>query len=196
MYRTKAKYCQGLQPISHHHLQHIIIITIISFTCYGLNRPVSASSNSLYKGLPRRLRPYGLQFSIIFYILLLFILVTCRSQSDLYLLSFSSAGSAFKSSNNFPYSLWSKRVHPAVLRKNFISNDVKPFVSFFFIRIQISLSYKRMRRASELYTFILQNFWAKDGLKVLFRIPSIRENVVTFGRILFSFSLDISQPRY
>jgi hypothetical protein len=26
----------------------------------GLNRPVSASSNSLFKGLPSRLRPFGL----------------------------------------------------------------------------------------------------------------------------------------
>jgi len=46
-----------------------------------LDRPVSASSNSRFKGLPNRLRPFGLPyFSIIFGILLLFILVTCRSQ--------------------------------------------------------------------------------------------------------------------
>jgi len=64
----------------------------------GPNRPVSASSNSLFKGLPSRLRPFGLQFNIIFAILLLFIVVTCCRQFDLYLLSLSSAGSTFISS--------------------------------------------------------------------------------------------------
>jgi hypothetical protein len=63
-----------------------------------LDRPVSASSNSLFKVLPSRLRPFGLQFSFIFGILLLFILVTRRRQFDLYRLSFSSAGSNFNSS--------------------------------------------------------------------------------------------------
>ena len=57
----------------------------------GLDRPVSASSNSLFKGLPNRLRPFGLQISLNFGILLLFILVKCRSLFDLYLLSFWSA---------------------------------------------------------------------------------------------------------
>jgi len=62
------------------------------------NRPVSASSNSLFKGLPSRLRPSGLQFSSIFAILLLSILVTCCSQFDLYLLSLLPAGSISSSS--------------------------------------------------------------------------------------------------
>jgi hypothetical protein len=48
----------------------------------GFDRAVSAKYNSLFKGLPSRLRPFGLQFSIIFAILLLLILVTCRSQFD------------------------------------------------------------------------------------------------------------------
>ena len=43
-----------------------------------------------FKGLPSRLHPFGLPFNIIFVILLLFILVTCRSQFDLNLLSCSS----------------------------------------------------------------------------------------------------------
>jgi hypothetical protein len=38
----------------------IIIITIIIRHELGLDRPVSASSNSLFKGLPSRLRPIGL----------------------------------------------------------------------------------------------------------------------------------------
>jgi len=61
----------------------------------GPDRPVSASSNSLFKGPPSRLRPFGPQFSINFAILLLFILVTCRSQFDLYLLSFSYSTSTY-----------------------------------------------------------------------------------------------------
>jgi hypothetical protein len=74
----------------------IIIIIIIIRHELGLDRPVSALSNSLFKGFPSRLLPLGLYFSIIFGILL-FILVT-RSQFDLYLLSFSSTGSAVNSS--------------------------------------------------------------------------------------------------
>jgi len=77
----------------------IIIIIIRHELC--LDRYVLAWSNSLYKGTPRRLRQFGLKFSIIFGILLLFILVTCRRQFDLYLLSFSSIGSTFNSSKNF-----------------------------------------------------------------------------------------------
>ena len=69
-------------------------------SCYelGLNRPVYASSNSLVKGLTSRLPPLDLKTSTIFGILLLFILFTCRSQFYLYLLGFSSTGSAFNSS--------------------------------------------------------------------------------------------------
>jgi len=66
-----------------------------------LNRPLSAPSDSLFKGLPSRLPPFGLQTKIIFGILLLFILVTFRSQFDLYRLGFSSTGSAFRLFQNF-----------------------------------------------------------------------------------------------
>jgi preprotein translocase subunit Sec63 len=40
---------------------------------------------------------------------------------------------------------------------------------------------------------ILQNFWTKVGLKMIFRI---REMFVSFGWILFSFPLEIPQQRY
>ena len=54
----------------HHHHHHKL----------GLDRPVSASYNSLFKALPTLHRPYSLQFSIIFFgILLLFVLATCHS---------------------------------------------------------------------------------------------------------------------
>jgi hypothetical protein len=51
----------------------------------GLDIPVLASSDSPFKGLPSRLRPFGLQVDIIFGTLL-FILVSCRSQLVLSLL--------------------------------------------------------------------------------------------------------------
>jgi hypothetical protein len=70
----------------------IIIIIIISRHHLGPDRPASTSSNNLTKGLPSRLRPFGLQFSITFAILLLFILVACRH------FSFSSTGSTLNSS--------------------------------------------------------------------------------------------------
>jgi hypothetical protein len=66
----------------------------------GLNRPFAASSNNLFKVFRSHLHPFDLQFSIIFGILLLLILGTCRSQFDLHLLSFS-AGSTFNYSKNF-----------------------------------------------------------------------------------------------
>ena len=81
----------------HLHSKHPAVSTIIRHQL-GLDRPVPASSNSLFKGLPSRLRPFDLEFSIIFAILLLFILVTRRSRFDLYLLSLSSVGSACNSS--------------------------------------------------------------------------------------------------
>ena len=66
----------------------IIIIIIIIPHELNLGRPVSASYNSLFKGLPFRLFPFGLYFSIIFGIR--FIPVTLRNHFDLYLLVFLS----------------------------------------------------------------------------------------------------------
>jgi hypothetical protein len=59
-----------------------IIISIIMSHEVGLYKPLSPSSNRLFKGLPSRLRPFAAQFSIIFGILSLFITVTSRSHSD------------------------------------------------------------------------------------------------------------------
>jgi len=104
---------------------------IIIYHEMGLDRPVSASSNSLFKGLLSRLRPFGLQFSIIFGILL-FILVTFRSHFDLYILSFSSTGSTF---NSFKISsfLLSERMDLAIHLKTLIATDVNSiFILFFF----------------------------------------------------------------
>jgi hypothetical protein len=45
------------------HIKHLILVSIkiiIIRHVLGLNRHVSASSNSLFKDLPRRLRPFGL----------------------------------------------------------------------------------------------------------------------------------------
>jgi hypothetical protein len=72
----------------HHHHHHPSRL--------GPNGPASASSNTLFYGLPSRL-----QFCIIFRILSLLILATCRSRFDLYLPSFSSTGSTFSSFQNF-----------------------------------------------------------------------------------------------
>jgi hypothetical protein len=37
-----------------------------------------------------------------------------------------------------------------------------------------------MGRASAIYTFILENFWTRVGLKVLFSIQSLWENAASF----------------
>jgi len=93
------------------------IIIIIIRHHLSLDRTVSASSYSLFKGLPSRLRPFGLQFNIIFSILLLFIPVTCRSQFDLHLLSFSSPGFTANSSKISSFFLWSKKDVPGCSEK-------------------------------------------------------------------------------
>ena len=85
--------------------QHTIIIIRHQL---DLNRRVSATTNSLFKGLPSRPRPFGLQFSLIFAILLLFILDTCLSQWDLHLLIFRSTGSTFSLAKLLHYFLWSR----------------------------------------------------------------------------------------
>ena len=89
----------------------------------GLNGHVSASSNSLFKSLPSCLLPTGPQFSIILVILLLFILVTCRGQFDLYLLRLSGTGSTFNSFKISSFLLWSIRASPALLLKIFIARN-------------------------------------------------------------------------
>jgi hypothetical protein len=53
----------------------------------------------------------------------------------------------------------------SVIVKNFVSIDVILFYIIFFQRVQIFFPYKRMGRANVLYTFILENFWIKFGLK-------------------------------
>jgi len=62
-----------------------LLIMIIIRHQLSLDDPVSASYNCLFKGLPSRLHP----LSNISVILFLFLLVTCRSEFDLYLISFS-----------------------------------------------------------------------------------------------------------
>jgi hypothetical protein len=75
----------------------VIIIIILIRHELSLNSPVSASSHSLFKGLPSHLRPFDLQFSSIFGIMFLLSLATSRSQPHLHLLRFSSVGSIFNS---------------------------------------------------------------------------------------------------
>ena len=145
------------------------------------DRPVSAWSVSLFKGS----LPPNLKFSIIFGTSLLFIPATCRGQLDLHNPSFSPAGSDLNSSKISSFLLWSKRVHPAVLLKNLIPVDVSRVYPF-FLRVQISLPYRRMGRFSALYSFILENLWTKFCLKLLFRISSIWENFDSFCWIIFS----------
>jgi hypothetical protein len=41
-------------------LRFFLLVVIVVYHELGLNRPVSASSNSLFKGLPSRLRQFGL----------------------------------------------------------------------------------------------------------------------------------------
>ena len=79
-----------------HSLSSIVFYKFVLFSEFiviirdelGLDRPVSASSDSRFKDIPSRLLPFGLLLSITSGILFLFIPVTRCSQFDLYLLSF------------------------------------------------------------------------------------------------------------
>ena len=146
----------------------LFIITTIRHEL-GLDRPVSVSSCSPFTGLPSRLRPFGLYVSIISGIPLL-ILFICRSQFDLYLLSFSSTGSTCSSFKISSFLLCTKRC-TRLLFLNFSCSCQSLYTLFLWVRV--SLPCKRMRIASPLYTFILENFWVNVGLKMLLRIPSI-----------------------
>jgi hypothetical protein len=75
--------------------------------------------------------------------------VTCRSQFDLCLCIFLSAVSTFISSKISSFLFWLER---AVLQKNLISIGVSRCFVLFFFRVQISLPYKGIGRASALCT--------------------------------------------
>ena len=75
-------------------------------------------------------------------VLLLFIVVICRSQFDLYLRSFSSTDSTFSASIMYSFLLWSKSVYPAVLLNKSSRLISIFFYNFFFLRVKISLLYK------------------------------------------------------
>jgi len=101
---------------------------------------ISARAPSHFKRcLPLRLS--GLQFNIIFAILLLSIVVTRRSQFDLYLLSFASAGSAVNSTKISSLFLCSKWCTGCSSEKF----HLHCFQSFFilFLGVQMSLPYTR-----------------------------------------------------
>jgi len=86
---------------------------------------------SLFKDLPSLLPPFSLQFSIISAILLQSILVTWRSQFDFVSSWFLVSWFYFQLLQNVstPF-IVNKRVHSAVLMKNYISIDVSLFYPF------------------------------------------------------------------
>ena len=144
----------------------IIIIIIIIRHQSGPDRPVSTSSNSLFKGPPSRLRPFGLQFSTIFVTLLLFVLFTCRSQFDLSFSYFFGNWFCFQLFAISSFILWSKSVYRLFFWK-ILSRLISVVLILFFLRVQILLPYKRMWTASALCTLLLENVWTKVGLKLV-----------------------------
>jgi hypothetical protein len=97
----------------------IIIIIIIIIICHelGVDRAVLASCNNLFRCLPSRLRSFELYFSLNFGILLLFIIVSCRSQFDLYLLSLWSTWFYFQVFQNFLFFFVGKKGVPDCSKK-------------------------------------------------------------------------------
>ena len=114
------------------------------------------------------------------------ILVACHSQCDLYLLSFSPAGSTFNFSKISLFLFEGKNGVPGYSSEKFHLDWCQSYLSF-SPKVQISLPNKIFRRASALYTFILENFWTKVGLKVFFKIPSTWEIFLDFVEHSFHF---------
>jgi hypothetical protein len=113
--------------------------------------PVSASSKSAFRCLPRRLRLFCLHKSTIFVILLLFCVVKCRSQFDLHLLSFSPNRYTFNCYKISSFFVAKKGRNPQFFWKNIIYIDVKRFSSL-IPRVRISFPYKKLGSANALYT--------------------------------------------
>jgi hypothetical protein len=167
----------------------VVYISIIRHVL-GLDRTVAASSNNIFRGVQSRILPDGLNFSIIFGIRLLLILVICRRHFDFYLLCYLVLGSTFNSSKIFYYFFFGggRGVKNGVpgCSENFNLDWCQSFLSL-LLRVQISLPYKGMGSTSPLYTFILANFWTNFGIKLLFRIQSVWENFASFCWIFFHF---------
>jgi len=140
-----------------------IIIVIIRYQS-GLDRPVFTLQSSF--------KPSSFIWSIIQHFILHPVVVhscPCHSEFDLYLLSFSSTGSTFNFSRISSFLLWSKKEY----LKMFTSINVSLFLlSFFFWGSRFCFHIKECGKPA-LYTFILENFWTKIGLKMLFRFSSI-----------------------
>ena len=120
-----------------------------------LNRPVSASSNSLFKDLSSLIRPIGLQFNNIFAMLLLFIVVKYRNPFELYLFNFSSTGSSFSSSKTSSLLFGQKRGTRLFFWKMFHLDWCQSNFILYF-RVQISLPFKVMHYvvANLIYIFL------------------------------------------
>jgi hypothetical protein len=124
---------------------------------------------------------------IYFYLSVLHVSGDVFAHHQEHLAVFTVSGSVHPSSCRlvswFYFQLFQKKIIPFVVctgcfSEKFHLDWCKSFLSF-FISLQLSFTYKRMRTASALHTFILKNIWTIVGLKVLFRIPSIR---ATFAR--------------
>jgi hypothetical protein len=93
-----------------HYVQSALFTTAVNV----INIPHELGLDTLFSGSSKSLQRSSKSSSSIWSIIqlglgiMLFILVTRRTQFDLYLLSFSSAGATFKSSTISSFRLWSK----------------------------------------------------------------------------------------
>jgi len=142
--------------------------SLLSSSLFDLFRPRLIDSSKLSQVA---FYNFVYKFNIIFALLLLSILVTCRYQFDLFLHSFSSTGSTLNSSKIFAFLLWSKCVHPTVLLQHFFSIDISYYILYSKGPDFVSI-YKNEESQCIMY-FYFENLWTKVGLKLLFKISSI-----------------------
>jgi len=85
----------------------------------------------------------------------------------------------------FPHSFCGQKECTQLFFWKVLSRVTSIIFKIFFMRVKISLPFKRMGTASALCTFIFENFLTKVDLKV-FRFPSFWENCASFCWISFS----------
>ena len=146
-----------------------------------------ATFHCLFKCPSSLLCPFALQYSIIFAILLLFVVVTFRSQFDLYHLSFSSTDYTFNSSKISSFPLLVKNGVPAVFLRNLISIDANLFLPF-FLSFQNSLPYKKRVLVGESQCIMYFYFWKfldQIRLKSCIKFPVFEKILIVLLMIFF-----------
>jgi len=143
----------------------LFIVTFITHSDSGLDRPAATSSHSLYRFLPSRLHPHDPQFNITSAIILLFILVTCLGHVYC---TFSVSGQLLPLATLLKFIIYScvQNVRIVQLFLNIAHPLMWIIFLYFCLTVQISVPHKRMGTASISYcVFLFLNISRYNSVK-------------------------------